>query len=210
MKTYLFAWLPLLAACAGYDLSGKGDLESADTGADEERDDTGPPPDDTSAPLEPAWYSVRASLEILGGAASGQGAAVSIEVVDADLVRIDCVVTLTADSVRSDTPDTETGTLWWSMPVVPSDETPACAPLPSTLRLGVGPLHADARARLGAVSLDDVADSLYGAWIDTGPEPAAFGYAGTSLDLAGDGPADLPPPDGRYTLAPLYLLALPE
>ncbi len=181
---------------------------SADTG--------GLPPDDTSdedtedsgVPEEPAWYVVRADLAVVGGVASAVGAVVSIEIIDEDFDRIDCVVDLAADRVAPGTPDAEAGLVWWDVTVQASPEP--CAPLPAVLSLGVGELHPDARARLGTVEHDDIADSLYGAWLRAGAgEPTVYGYAGTAADLTGDDPAVLPPPDGTYRLAPLYVVALP-
>lgn len=187
-------------------------LDHAKEGADDTGrwvpDDTAEIDSDTGAPTDPAWYVVRADLSVVAGVASAEGAVVSVEIVDADLQRIDCVVDLPADLVTAGAPDAETGVVWWNVTVRPTK--PACAPLPATLALGVGALHPDVRARLGTVGHDDIADSLYGALLRADADaPAVYGYAGTAGDLLGDDPATLPPPDGLYRLAPLYLLALP-
>jgi hypothetical protein len=197
----------LLAGCsADYDMSKEVDAAFDDTAgaADTDADETGDV--DTEPALEPAWYVVRASLSVVDGVASASDATVAVEVIDADLERVDCTVPLDTAAVVAGPADPDV--LWWDLRVDPL-EAP-CAPLPATLSLGVGTLHPDARARLGAVGYDAVADSLFGAWIrpDDG-EAAAYGYAGTEADLTGDDPAVFPPPDGRYALAPLYVLALP-
>lgn len=164
--------------------------------------------DDTAAPEVPTWYVVRAALSIEGGLAVPTGAEVTVDIVDADLERVNCSFSLAIDALDA-APESPGEGVWWELPVdAPND---ACAALPASLILGVGALPSDVRARLGSVGLDDVADSLYGAWIlpDGAESPSAFGYAGTAADLAGDDAAALPPPDGAYTLSPLFLLALP-
>lgn len=171
-------------------------------------EDTAEEDPDTGEPEEPAWYVVRADLAVVGGVASEVGAVVAVEIIDADLQRIDCVVDLAADLVSAGPVDAEAGLVWWDVSVRASPAP--CAPLPAVLSLGVGALHPDARARLGTVGHDGIADSLYGAWLraDAG-EPMAYGYAGTAADLLGDDPSVLPPPDGTYRLAPLYVVPLP-
>lgn len=194
-----------LAGCADYKVGAMEDNASAPID-----DDTGDSSDADTAPEPvPTWYVVRAELTILGGLAVADGAAVQIDVVDADLERIDCTFALPVTDLRVPAaPPAEAG-VWWELPVEAPED--ACARLPGTLTLGVSELHPDVRARLGTVNLDDVADSLYGAWIlvEGATEPSVYGYAGTAVDLAGDDVAALPPPDGTYTLAPLYLLELP-
>ena len=194
-----------LSACADYDLAAEADNTAAPID-----DDTGDSSDDDTAPeAVPAWYVVRAELTILGGVAVADGAAVQVDVVDADLERVDCSFELPVTGLSApEIAPAETG-VWWELPVdAPED---ACAELPSVLTLGVAELHVDVRARLGTVNLDEVADSLFGAWmlVEGATEPSVYGYAGSASDLAGDDIATLPPPDGTYTLAPLYLLELP-
>lgn len=162
---------------------------------------------DTSSTMHPAWYVVRADLSIVGGVASAEGASVAIDVIDEDLERLNCVVDLAPDLVTAAEPDADR--VWWTVPV--RSLMAPCATLPDTIELGVGSLHPDVRARLGTVGHDDIADSLYGAWlrVDEG-DITVFGYAGTVTDLMGDDAATLPPPDGLYRLAPLYVVALPD
>lgn len=201
-----FLLLLLLVGCSAVP-ENSGDKEFALDSADLDGHDTSDTdPDDTSGPIDPAWYVVRADLSIVGGLASVADAAVSIDVIDADLIRVNCTVELTGAVTAS---EPSAGIVWWAVRVQ-SDTTP-CATLPHTLHLGVGALHPDARARLGAVNHDDIADSLYGAWLRTAVTEAAtaYGYAGTASDLLGDDVATLPPADGTYRLAPLYVVALP-
>ncbi|MDP2312468.1 MAG: hypothetical protein Q8P41_06145 [Pseudomonadota bacterium] len=198
--------LAVFGGCsADYDLSGKTDGAASDTAG--EADDTGLP-EDTGLPTDPAYYVVRADLAVVDNVASAQDAVVSIEVIDADLRRVDCVADVAAEFVTPGVADTDANLVWWEVSVRVS--AAPCATLPSTLSLGVGELHPDARARLGTVNHDDIADSLYGAWLRAdGGDPSVYGYAGTDDDLAGDDEALLPAPDGLYRLAPLYVVPLP-
>ncbi len=164
--------------------------------------------EDTGEPLQPAWWVVRAQLAVVDGAGSLQDAAVEVDIVDADLERIACSFALDTSTLTVGVPDDADVAVWWELGVVlPAD---ACATLPGSLGLGIGTLLPDVRARLGSVGYAEVADSLYGAFVRAGDTPlAVYGYAGTTEDRAGAGEAEWPLPDGRYTLDPLYLLALP-
>lgn len=206
IRIFLFSTL-CVAGCSP-EQALQAERESLDTGVEDTVTDS-QEVDDTAPATSPAWYVVRADLAVAGGAPVAEGAVVSIDVVDADLERTDCVVELDPAGLRAVTVTVaEPGSLWWELPVVPVAES--CATLPSTLTLGLGSLDPDVRARLGAVQLDTVADSLFGAYLLLDGAATAYGYAGTESDLAGDNPALLPPPDGRYRLAPLYLAPLPD
>lgn len=165
--------------------------------------------DGDSAPTTfPAWYAVSAELTVAKGVATVDAASVTMEVVDSDLEGVSCLVELSTDELVAGAPNQYGVELWWDLPVSATD---SCAVLPVSLSLGIGALDSDVRARLGTAELEDVADSLYGAYLRAdGGDVWSFGYAGTAADLAGDGVAELPPPDGAYLLAPLYLAALPE
>jgi len=208
MNIVIFFGLLLAGCSSAYDMAKGDEASFEDTAVGGGTDsDTG---DLDSVPvIEPAWYVVRASLSVLDGVASAVDSAVTLEVIDADLARIDCTVALGTDGLLAGEVDGELGVVWWYVPVEPVE--PPCAPLPAALSLGVGTLHPDARARLGAVGYDGVADSLYGAWIrEEDGGPSVYGYAGTAADLTGDDAAVFPPPDGLYSLAPLYVIALPS
>jgi hypothetical protein len=191
--------------CADYDMA-KGEL--SDTGWNAPRETGDADDSDTGAPTAPAWYVVRAALAVIDGLPSAAGASITVDIVDEDLDRVDCSVDLDAALVVAGPAADSSEPLWWEVPVSPA--TAPCAPIPDTLALGVGALEPDIRARLGTVGVDDVADSLYGAYLraDAG-ETSTYGYAGTETDRQGDDVATLPPPDGVYQLAPLYLLPLP-
>lgn len=197
-----------LAGCAD-DALRADTTESSDSGDVGSFDDTAVQDGDTGPPSDPSWYVVRADLTIAGGVGTAEAADVDLEVVDADLVRTNCEVALDTSGLAGTSVDgAEPGSVWWELPVVPTSAS--CATLPGMLSLGVGSLHPDVRARLGAVGHDDIADSLFGAWLVVDGELTAYGYAGTATDLVGDDDAALPPPDGLYRLAPLYLVPLPE
>jgi hypothetical protein len=201
----------LLFGCAADFEMGAITENSDDTGRYAAPDTAPEDTSDSALPADPTWYVVRADLSVIGGVASPEAATVAIDVIDADLERVNCVVDLAADLVTGATAESEpdSDAVWWTVPV--RSDTAPCANLPDTLQLGVGALHPDVRARLGTVGHDDIADSLYGAWLraDEGAV-TVYGYAGTATDLFGDDVAALPPPDGLYRLAPLYVVALPD
>ncbi|MDP2307641.1 MAG: hypothetical protein Q8P18_16580 [Pseudomonadota bacterium] len=201
--------LVLLVGCADYDLSA-GDYAKDDTAGATDADDSAVDDSaDTEEATDPAWYVVRADLTVAGGVATPDAASISVEIIDADLERISCVVAVSPDQVTAAEAEPDSETVWWAVPVRSANAP--CATLPDTLLLGVGPLHPDARARLGSVGHDAIADSLFGAWLQAdGGDITVFGYAGTASDLLGDDTAVLPPPDGLYRLAPLYVVPLPE
>lgn len=193
-----------LVACASSSLKGSADsaLDVSDTGADDSSDG------DTAAPPEPSWFTVRAVIDVTAGVPSLSQ--LSVIVVDVDMTTVVCELAQDpALAVVGTPPDADVAS-WLVETLTPGDAD--CAELPSPLGIGIGTLPADVRAQLGPSGLDDVADSLFGAYVRA-PEAdtedlAAFGYAGTTDDLAGDDAAVLPPPDGQYVLNPLFLLKL--
>jgi hypothetical protein len=197
--------LILLAACADYALEadqGGGTKDSAVSG---DGSDTSADTGQIDSPANPAWYAVRATVPLVGGAPDPTGASISVEVVDEDLVRIDCDVELDpAEISAAEAPDADVYA-WWSLPVTPFEE--ACTTLPTTLELGLGALDPEVRAQLGSVDLEDEADMLWGAWMRAdGGELWAVGYARGTIASDGLPPA---PPDDVYTLVPLFLAPLP-
>lgn len=211
LRIFLATSLIGCAGCSDSALSKEdvATFDGADTGmmdTDDVDEDT-PPPD--------AW-TARATLAITDGAPSLDGAAVTIDLVaTGDETPVDCPVQLDVSGlVASTPPEAADGAVyaWWTLPIVPvDDDTCAVAGLPEIVGIGIGTLHPDQRARLGAYGYDDVADSIFGAYLSTGDEAVyAFGFAGTADDLLGDDAAADPPPDGVYAVQPLFLFALPE
>jgi hypothetical protein len=202
-------FLLLLAACGGYALDRtKGDADSAGTAPEDTSDaDTGELDDSY---LPDGWV-LSADLPVVGGIPSLEGAAVTLEVVDSVQRGVACSMTLdTAGLAVSELTPDPTVWAWWTLDVVPLDE-PCEEALPTTLGLGVGELVGDIRARLGTVEHDEVADSLYGAYLASDDGVVyVFGYAGTDGDLAGEDAASNPPGDGVYHLAPLYVFPLAD
>lgn len=188
---------------------GKG---NADTGFADDSDEGdsggGGEIDDTADSLPPEWITFTARLTVAKGAAVPDGAEVGLVAVAADRASVVCEVPLTPTAVEVPAPDESTVALWWAFSVEAPDT--ACVPVPTNLAFGVGELGPDARAQLGAVGMDAVADSLYGAYVQVdGSDVYLYGWAGTESDAAGDDPASFPAPDGVYLLSPLFLLALP-
>jgi hypothetical protein len=176
------------------------------------RDDTGSVgdgADDTADAPQPAWFAPRAVVGVVEGVPVLRQ--LSLQIVDVDLQTVICQIDVPAESgVAAVSPDVSAA-LWLDVTIAPQQGD--CTVPPATLGLGIGEIPGDVRAQLGPSGLADVADSIYGAFSrspnDSSTEVAAFGYAGTPEDLAGDGPATLPPPDGEYVLNPLFLSRLP-
>lgn len=194
-----------LGACAENSLKGSADsaFDANDTGGSDSGDqDTAPPP-------EPSWFTPRAVIEVTAGVPSL--VQLTVIVVDVDMTTVVCELAQDPALAVVGTAPQDDVALWLVETLTPGDDD--CAELPSPLGIGIGTLPADVRAQLGPSGLDDVADSLFGAYVrapeSETEEVAAFGYAGTTDDLAGDDAAVLPPPDGQYVLNPLFLLKLP-
>jgi hypothetical protein len=193
-----------LTACASNSFKGQADSATnvADTGAGESGDQ------DSSPPPEPSWFTPRAVIDVAAGVPTLSQ--LSILVVDVDMTTVVCELAQDATLAVAEVPPDDTVSVWLVETLTPGDAD--CAELPSPIGIGIGVLPADVRAQLGPSGLDDVADSLFGAYVRA-PESesedlAAFGYAGTPDDLAGDDAATLPAPDGQYVLNPLFLLKL--
>ena len=186
-----------LAGCEEYSVNNKALEASADFDSGDESADTA---STDSAPV-PGWFAISATLSVeLGAAGAGVGT-VRVDVVDTSGSAVLCGADLSAgwEGVEGEA----AAALWWTLTV---DGADLCAALPE-LRLGIGALLPDARARLGAVGVPTGA-AVYGAYVDVGVGADIFGYAARPEDLAGEGEAVLPPPDGQYALEPLYLIPL--
>lgn len=194
-----------LSACSDNSISGNAgdpkDTASDGTGVDDTANDSGAIED----PATPAWYAVNAVVALSSGAPDPATATIEVEVVDEDLVRIDCTVPLDPAALTgAEAPSDEIYT-WWTLTVAPLEEP--CTTLPTTIELGLGALDPEVRARLGSVDLDDAADRLWGAWMRVdGGDLWATGYAAAASD---PDTAAVPPPDDVYTLVPLFLVPLP-
>ncbi|GEM_PF-2459819 len=198
----------------------------ADTAGAPASGDTGSETDATTAdsatpPADPEWYRLDATLTLEEGLLLGS--AVTLEFLDRDLhVLTDCGETReTLGVVASvETPDPSIFH-WWQIAL--GDSAAACDgtdTLPSELFLGLGQLHPEVEAQLLSLGLDQVAGSLYGAYVMLDPDQAqldaqdqlalAYGYAGTLEDLAGETTARsaAPLPDGDYAVSGVYLLPL--
>lgn len=207
--------IPLLAlgACADYALESKvsGDNAAPEDGTDDaDVQDTGTIEDTgggADTPVPDGWV-VEAQLALAGGVPVADGATIRVDFVEAGDDAVACTVEIDPTGVAGAASPDASIWAWWEVVVVPEGST--CSALPETIGLGVGELHPDARARLGAAGRDDVADSLFGAYVRVNDGPLwVYGYAGTEGDLAGDDVAADPPPDGVYALLPLYVLPLP-
>lgn len=201
-----FAALVALSGCAADNSLAKGAPDSF-TGTD--YTDTGGSVGDSADAPQPAWFAPRAVVEVAGGVPALTQ--LSLAIVDADLQTVICTIVVPADAGVAGTSPDPAASLWLDV-TVPASATD-CTPPPATLGLGIGELPGDVRAQLGPSGLGGAEGSLYGAYAraldDDTVEVSAFGYAGTPEDLAGQGTGALPPPDGTYTLNPLFLLRLP-
>ena len=93
--------LILLGGCVDQSLSkGSFDPEAADNGTE---DTSFVAPEDTGPETVPAFYAVSATLTVLAGLPTTDGAEVTLEVVDADLQRTDCTVPLDTTGIVAGT-----------------------------------------------------------------------------------------------------------
>lgn len=200
------AALVALSACSADNSLAKGEVDSALT---TDYSDTGGLPGDSADAPQPAWFAPRAVVDVVSGVPALSQ--LSIAIVDADLQTQLCSIVVPAESGAVGVSPDPAAALWIDVQV-PSSDTD-CAPPPALLGLGIGELPGDVRAQLGPSGLGDAEGSLYGAYArapnDDTEAVAAFGYAGTADNLAGQGSGALPPPDGQYVLNPLFLLRLP-
>lgn len=187
-----------LAGCEEYSVKGNLADEALflDSGGATEPDTA-----TTDGAPVPGWFALSASLPVEGGAAGAGVGTVRVEVVDTAGEEVLCGADLQAG--WEGTTGAEEVPLWWGLTVEVGD---LCAALPP-IRLGIGALLPDARARLGAVGLATDAP-VYGAYVAAGAGAEIYGYAARPEDLEGSGEAVLPLPDGVYALAPLYLIPL--
>jgi hypothetical protein len=199
-------WLfVFLTACSVSD-AGKGAPGDrfADTAASES--DTGDLDTSDTPSLSADAWTVRADVTVAGGVPVADGAVILVDAVDSAAQQVVCTIEAELATVASDeAPDEAEIWAWWGTAEVPAGD---CASLPAQVSVGIGALDRDVRARLGADGMDDVADSLYGAFVRGDGGVYTFGYAGADENLAGTAAPSDPPPDGDYHLAPLYLLSL--
>jgi hypothetical protein len=195
--------LLLLVGCAEYAVTGsENDLAEGTSFDDTASFDSAAPEEQ----LIPGYFALRAELEVNADAAIS-ARSLTVEVVAEDGVELMCSFSPPLSWQELSAPNGEPVYLWGRTAVASMD---ACATMPDWLALGIGELGPDARARLGAVGLDQAAAALYGAYVQLpGGSVELFGYAGTADGLIGVGEAGTAPVAGVYSLQPLYLLALP-
>jgi hypothetical protein len=195
--------LLMMVGCAEYVMTGaKNELADGASFDDTAALDSAAPGEQ----LVPGYFAIRAELEVKEDG-SLVANSLSVEVVAEDGVELMCSFAPELSWQMQVAPATEPVYLWGRSPV---DDTEACALLPDMIYLGIGELGPDARARLGAVGLDQAAAALYGAYVQIpGGAIELFGYAGTADAMGGTGEATPILAPGVYSLQPLYLLALP-
>lgn len=194
--------LLIMVGCAEYAMTGAKN-EAGGVGLGDTAFMDSAPPEEM---LVPGYFALRAELEVdAEGVLTANS--LTVEVVAEDGVELMCSFVPELSWQAQAAPATEPVYLWGRTTV---DDTEACALLPDVISLGIGELGPDARARLGAVGLDQAAGALYGAYVQIpGGAVELFGYAGTTEGLSGMGEAGPTPAAGVYSLQPLYLLALP-
>ncbi len=197
--------LPLLmmVGCAEYAVTGGKNETAGGVGLGDTAFMDSAPPEET---LVPGYFAIRAELAVdVEGALTANS--LTVEVVAEDGVELMCSFVPELSWQAQTAPASEPVYLWGRTSV---DDTEACALLPDVIYLGIGELGPDARARLGAVGLDQAGGALYGAYVQIpGGAIELFGYAGTADGLSGMGESGPTPAPGIYSLRPLYLLALP-
>lgn len=199
--------LLFLTACSENGLFADG-AESGDDANTTEVADSGSDSSDTSDLGPAVWYTFAATLPLVEGAASLDGATGRLVLAGGELDRRDCApLASTAITVGTVPSVEETLFAWWQFELGDLGEC-ATDGLPARLGVGIGELDPEVRARLGTIDREDDADRLYGAWLsnDDGASVFPFGFA----DAGSADAATAPPPDGTYELTPLLLVAVPS
>lgn len=207
----LSCWL-CLAAAVGCSM-GKG---MKDSGLSDSLDDTFPQDEDTSdtsdAWGDPVWLSLQATLPILKGELTMEKTSLSWAVLDKSESAI-CVASSTPEQARAQRRPVEGIYIAWNFTLSPYDSD--CGriknQLPLAYGLGIGELHPDLAATLGAAGYEGLQTSVYGVYLS--PESDwktiwAFGIAGTADDFKGGQTtvSEPPLPDGDYTVESIYLM----
>lgn len=194
--------LVILLACSDNALSGKDNNEVQDTASSADTAATGDTGGTDDTP-RPEWFTLAATATLVDGAPTATTAESII--VDEDQSTEICRVPIDTTGFVGTTPPADEIAVWWELPaiVIESD-----CPLGITdVAFGIGALDPEARARLGQVDKDGIANQLYGAYarVENG-DIYAIGYAEAANP---EDVAVFPPPDDDYSLVPLFLLPLP-
>lgn len=214
MRTPFFfvfsAFTLLLTGCAEYALkNSESDTAMAGGGGGSTAGDTGAEMDSGGLFGDPTWFAINATLTVTDGLADPTGAVITLSTIDVGLSVVVCELEIDTSSISAGSPPDPAIAVWWDIPLFVDD--PDCGRPPAQLGLGIGEMQPDIQAQLGSVGLEDQVASLYGAYAQSNDDdPVVFGYAGQQSNLDGLADALLPPPDGTYTLVPLYLMELEE
>ncbi len=189
------------SAVAGYDTAGdSGNIDSMDTAVE----------------IEPTYWTLHASLDLVDGAIQLESSQV-VRAIEGQQTDIEsntfCEVTSSLASAQLLEPPDETIFYWWSIQL--GDDDSGCdavaVTIPTLEYLGIGQLHEEIRAILGTTGYASVGDSLYGAYLAMDDESVwTFGIAATDDGFQGlTSAVQKPPlPDGLYFVESLYVLPL--
>lgn len=202
----------LAAGCS----SSSALLKAADTGAgagDVESD--GGSGFDTGQDLEPAWWTLALQATVDDGSLQPAGSTLELAWLNQSGEPI-CGGTASLTTVRPASLDAQGVFSWWEL--VAGDWSTDCAaglrdsPVgTSSFYVGVGELHVELLARMGAETVDAaLSDNLNGAYLSRGTSGPvyAFGLAGPSSAYDGVTTAQTTAPltDGAWSIVPLYPL----
>lgn len=184
--------------------------------------DSAAPSDDTadedSTDAAPVWYRVSGQLTLVEGALERGSLSLEVygEVVEDGAL---CLVERPIEDIdaREATPDPIVYH-WWGLGLGDPEEPPCADTLPDALMLGLGGLHAELEPSVARDGYADVANGLYGAYVNVAaagsddPDGTAYllGYAGTEAAYAGQSLAveEGPLPDGTYRVRGSFLQRL--
>jgi hypothetical protein len=207
-----FWFTALLLGCSPAQDKGAAavSLDSGLTGGDGMGGDGGL--DSGPAAPGPAWWVARGTFVLSGGQAAA--VTVEIDVKDEDLAPF-CAVSAASVGVVEVQPAPDDAVYLW-LDVTDIAWAGSCvaqggAPAGVGLRFGVGALHPDVQAVVGAsadTALGASAGAFNGAYVQAGAVPYAVGVAGPAAAWEGVGaPADgAPLPDGEWRWQALYAM----
>lgn len=204
--------LPLfLTACSQSNFStGHIDVSDTAVSGDYETGQYMPDAEDSGIVVEPMWWRLSAALSLKQGAPLAAKNALTIELLGSKDESL-CVRELSLQSAEDWPLDSASVLAAWKLTPEPADilcglyETP----LDESIVLGIGEMHPDIQAAIGAIASLDAEAPLNGAYMVTLDQPEViyvYGVSGLVSAYAGEGEiaSQLPLEDGSWLLEPVY------
>jgi hypothetical protein len=164
---------------------------------------------DTGLFVQPVWWRLSAGLLLQDGSPVPKDSTLLVELLTEDGESL-CVQELTIEVVEPIEAPSELIMSWWGLTPTPLKQFCGVydTPLPDSLRIGVGSMHPEILAAIGAISaIEDptLLNAAYATISDDGPL-LVYGVAGTpeAYEGLGEVVVEAPIPDGLWNLKPVY------